>query len=108
MRGGKLDGFDDVYITLIIISTFVTAPYMQPDTIRKCYSKLTHSVEYDSCFTAIENYGFYWFAKTPINYRPCILPHSQDMMPVIEETTGLYGISNESLAKYKCRIGRKP
>ena len=30
------------------------------------------------------------------------------MLPVIEETTGLYGISSDSLKKYKCRIGRKP
>ena len=44
----------------------------------------------------------------PVNYRPGILPRSQDMEPLIEETTGLYGISKESLKKYKCRIGRKP
>lgn len=87
---------------------FATAPYMQPNTIRECYSILTHSADYDSCFTALENHGFYWFAGTPINYRPGILPRSQDMMAVVEETTGLYGISNESLAKYRCRIGRKP
>ena len=30
------------------------------------------------------------------------------MLPVIEETTGLYGIARESLEKYRCRIGRKP
>lgn len=87
---------------------FATAPYMQPKTIRKCYSVLTHSADYDSCFTALENHGFYWFAGTPINYRPGILPRSQDMMAVVEETTGLYGISHDSLSKYRCRIGRKP
>lgn len=42
-----------------------------------------------------------------MNYRPGILPGSQDMLPVIEETTGLYGITSESLKKYRCRIGRK-
>ena len=30
------------------------------------------------------------------------------MLPVMEETTGLYGISRESLDKYRCRIGRNP
>lgn len=87
---------------------FATAPYMQPETIRACYHRLISSEEYDSCFTALENHSFYWFAGTPINYRPGILPRSQDMMPVVEETTGLYGIANESLARYRCRIGRKP
>lgn len=87
---------------------FATAPYMQPETIRKCYNMLISSEEYDSCFTALENHSFYWYAGNPINYRPGILPRSQDMMPVVEETTGLYGISHDSLARYRCRIGRKP
>ena len=30
------------------------------------------------------------------------------MIPVIEETTGLYGITRELPDKYRCRIGRKP
>lgn len=87
---------------------FATAPYLQPCTIKKCYEQLTASEEYDSCFTATQNHGFYWLSDNPINYRPGILPRSQDMLPVIEETTGLYGISNESLNRYRCRIGRKP
>ena len=87
---------------------FATAPYMKPETIRFCLEKLTCSSEYDSCFTATENHSFYWMAGNPVNYRPGILPRSQDMLPVIEETTGLYGITRESLGKYHCRIGRKP
>ena len=87
---------------------FATAPYMQPSTIKACYERLTFSEEFDSCFTATENHSFYWYAGNPINYRPDILPRSQDMLPVIEETTGLYGISRDSLNKYRCRIGRKP
>ena len=87
---------------------FATAPYMQADTIKTCWEKLTSSSEFDSCFPATENHSFYWFAGNPMNYRPGILPRSQDMLPVIEETTGLYGIAKESLMKYRCRIGRKP
>ena len=87
---------------------FATAPYLQPDTIRTCFSVLTSSGEYDSCFTATENHSFYWLAGNPVNYRPGVLPRSQDMLPVIEETTGLYGITRESLDRYRCRIGRKP
>lgn len=87
---------------------FATAPYLQPESIRTCYERLTSSTTYDSCFTAVENHGFYWYAGTPVNYRPGILPRSQDMLPVIEETTGLYGISREALDKYRCRIGKNP
>ena len=87
---------------------FATAPYLQPKSIRECAMRLTASAEYDSCFTAVFNHGFYWLNGTPVNYRPYILPRSQDMLPVVEETTGLYGISNESLRKYRCRIGGNP
>ena len=87
---------------------FATAPYLQPETIQECVNRLTASEVYDSVFTATKNHGFYWLNGTPINYRPGILPRSQDMLPVVEESTGLYGIKKESLEKYRCRIGRKP
>lgn len=87
---------------------FATAPYLQPETIRMCVERLIMSGEHDSCFTATENHGFYWLLGNPINYRPGILPRSQDMVAVNEETTGLYGIKREALKKYHCRIGRKP
>ena len=43
-----------------------------------------------------------------MNYRPSILPRSQDLEPVYEETTGLYGISHAALDKYHSRIGATP
>ena len=87
---------------------FATAPYLQPGTIRFCVEKLLGSETYDSCFTAVQNHGFYWMAGNPVNYRPDILPRSQDMLPVLEETTGLYGISRDALDRYRCRIGKEP
>lgn len=87
---------------------FATAPFLQPNSISKAVNTLIYSTEYDSTFTALENHSFYWYSGNPINYRPCILPRSQDMQPVIEETTGLYGMSRDALAKYRCRIGAKP
>lgn len=87
---------------------FATAPYLQASTIKDCVNHLISSEKYDSCFTATENHGFFWMNETPMNYRPSILPRSQDMHPVIEESTGLYGISKESLMRYRCRIGRAP
>ena len=48
------------------------------------------------------------FRGKPINYKPKVLPRSQDAKPVVIETTGLYGIKEKSLKKRKCRIGKKP
>ncbi len=87
---------------------FATAPYLQPKTICNCVSRLTSSADYDSVFTVTANHGFYWYANMPVNYRPEILPRSQDMIPVMEESTGLYGIEGKALARYQCRIGAKP
>lgn len=87
---------------------FATAPYLQVDTIRSCVEKLATSEEHDSVFTALKHNGFFWMGDNCINYRPCILPRSQDMMPMIEETTGLYGIKKSALEHYRCRIGAKP
>ena len=87
---------------------FATAPFLQAYSIAQCVERLVNSGQYDSCFTAIKHNGFFWLNDTPINYRPCVLPRSQDMQPVIEETTGLYGITNASLKKYRSRIGAKP
>lgn len=87
---------------------FATAPFLQPKSISKAVNTLIQSSEYDSTFTALEEHSFYWYAGNPINYRPCVLPRSQDMQPVFEETTGLYGMSKKALTKYRCRIGAKP
>lgn len=87
---------------------FATAPYLQPNTIRECVNLIISSEQHDSIFTVTNNHGFYWLNQNPINYRPEILPRSQDMVAVYEETTGLYGIKKESLERYKCRIGRYP
>lgn len=87
---------------------FATAPFLQSDTIRHCVETLMSSEEYDSCFTALLHHGFFWRDGAPVNYRPGVLPRSQDLHPVIEETTGLYGILKDSLLRYRCRIGRDP
>lgn len=87
---------------------FATAPYLQPESIRRCHDALVMSNDFDSCFTATRHHGFFWFAEQPVNYRPMILPRSQDLHAVVEETTGMYGITAQALHKYQCRIGSKP
>jgi len=92
----------------IYFQMFATAPFLKVESIRNCANLLKESNEYDSCFTAIKQYGWFWLNKQPVNYQPNILPRSQDAEPMIEETTGMYGIRKDSLLRYKSRIGRKP
>ena len=87
---------------------FATAPFLSPKTIKNCVEIISNTSEHDSICTAISRKGFFWFNELPINYRPGVLPRSQDLKPLYEESTGIYGISKEALEKYKCRIGYKP
>ena len=93
----------DIYFQL-----FVTAPLLSIKTINKCIKTLKNSKRYDSILTTKEIYSWFWFNKKPVNYSPKILPRSQDAKPIIQETTGLYGVKKKSLKKHKCRIGKKP
>lgn len=87
---------------------FATAPFLSHNTIKHSVEILTNTTEYDSIFTAVSRRGFFWLSEMPMNYRPGVLPRSQDLKSVYEESTGLYGIKRESLKKYNCRIGYKP
>ncbi|QNN23524.1 acylneuraminate cytidylyltransferase family protein [Planctomycetales bacterium ZRK34] len=92
---------------------FATAPTLRSQTIRDCVRRLEGAVECgqrgrDSIFTATRESGWYWFGAQPVNFRPGILPRSQDAPGVIKETTGLYGITRAALTKYYCRIGARP
>lgn len=87
---------------------FATAPLLRVENIRGAVSALVDSATHDSVLTTIEHRGFFWRAGMPISYQPNLLPRSQDLAPVIEETTALYGITEASLRKYRSRIGANP
>lgn len=88
---------------------FATAPNLSPETIVSCVDTLNNfKHSHDSIFTVQRHYGFFWYKDNPISYRPDLLPRTQDLNPIIQETTGLYGITRESLLKYRSRIGARP
>lgn len=87
---------------------FITAPLLSTKTIKSCIKFLKKTKQYDSILTSHEIYSWFWFDNKPVNYKPKELPRSQDARPIVVETTGLYGIKNLALKKYRCRIGKKP
>lgn len=93
----------DIYFQL-----FITAPLLKVSTINNCIKILKENKKYDSILTSKSIYSWFWFNKKPVNYRPDILPRSQDAKPIVQETTGLYGVRKRALKKYECRIGKKP
>ena len=93
----------DLYFQL-----FITAPLLSVKTINKCIHLLKTKKKIDSIFTCHKIFSWFWFQNKPVNYKPNVLPRSQDAKPIIMETTGLYGIRKKTLKKLKCRIGNKP
>ena len=93
----------DIYYQL-----FVTSPLIKIKTINKCIDILKRNKNFDSVFTVNKIYSWFWFKNRPVNYNPKVLPRSQDAQPIVQETTGLYGIRSDVLKKTKCRIGKKP
>ena len=93
----------DIYFQL-----FITAPLLKVSTINNCIKILKKHKKYDSIFTAEKVFSWFWFNNKPVNYNPKVLPRSQDAEPIIQETTGLYGIKKKALRKFRCRIGKKP
>ena len=87
---------------------FATAPLLKIESIQGAVTALHESAKHDSVFTTIEHHSLMWRAGMPFSYQPYLLPRSQDLLPVIEETTALYGITRASLLKYRCRIGANP
>lgn len=87
---------------------FVTSPLIKIRTINKCIHILKRNKKFDSVFTVNKIYSWFWFKNKPVNYNPKVLPRSQDAQPIVQETTGLYGIRSDVLKKTKCRIGKRP
>lgn len=93
----------DLYFQL-----FITAPLLSVKTINKSIYLLKTKKKFDSIFTCHKIFSWFWFNDRPVNYKPKILPRSQDAKPIVMETTGLYGIRKKTLKKHGCRIGQKP
>ena len=87
---------------------YATAPTLRPDTIRHCVQRLANTPEADSILTCTNAAGWYWFRGQPVNFRPAILPRSQDAPTLVKETTGLYGIRESALARFRARTGARP
>lgn len=93
----------DYYFQILI-----TSPLLKIKTINNCIKFLKNTQQCDSIFTTKTQQTFFWYKKKPVNYVPKLLPRSQDLNPIVFETTALYGIKKKALEKNKCRIGKKP
>lgn len=117
-RGKWLDGdsirAQDTYAAFtndvdadIYVAALTTAPFITAKSLDEAVSKV-RDFGYDSAFAAQKLQTFAWYKGSPLNYDPASIPRTQDMEPVIVETSGFFVFKREIWKKYKRRIGFHP
>ena len=85
----------------------VTSPFIKKESIEDMIKNVKLG-NYDSSFTVKNVHNFCWYNNKPINYNPHKVPFTQDLQPILEETSGLYIFEKDLYVKYKRRIGYRP
>ena len=102
--------FDNFMSTVdadIYVYAHATAPFITVETMKQCIEAVKDG-EYDSAFCAIKLQDYLWQDGEPLNFDASNLPRTQDLMPIYQETSGVYVFAKEVYEKYKRRIGKKP
>ena len=90
----------------IYVYAHATSPLLKSPSIEECIKKV-RTGNYDSAFTAKRIQTFAWIDGKP-NYNLKKLPRTQDLKPILIETSGVYVFKKEVFDKYHTRIGKKP
>ena len=92
----------DVYV---VAST--TSPFLKPETVSFGLQKILKN-EHDSAFTVKRAQTFAWYQGSPLNYNLEDIPRTQDIVPVLLETSAYYAFKREVWTKQGRRIGLNP
>ena len=92
----------DVYIL-----AHATSPFIKSETIHNALLNVLYNGN-DSAFSAQRIQTFSWFKGKPLNYQFEDVPRTQDIEPVLVETSAFYIFKQEVFKEYKRRIGFTP
>lgn len=91
----------------IYVNAHTTSPFAKPSTIADLVEKVA-SGEYDSAFCAESLRTFMWENGKPINFDPDHFPRTQDLPPIVAETSIAYVFKKETFNRFNRRLGVKP
>ncbi len=91
----------DIYVLM-----HATAPYMKSSSVDDALRHVK-SGEYDSAFSAEKIQTFVWYDGKPLNYDFEDVPRTQDIKPIMVETSGFY-IFTKRVINCGRRIGDHP
>lgn len=97
----------EVYSDIYVLA-HATSPYLTSFNINKGIMAVNnpHSNN-DSALSVYSKYTFAWFDGKPLNYNHLNIPRTQDIKPVLLETSGFY-IFKKSVIDSNRRIGDSP
>lgn len=101
------DAFTAAVEADIYILAHATAPFIRPATIASALDRV-RSGEFDSAFSAERIRTFAWFEGRPLNYSPEHIPRTQDIEPVLIETSAFFIFPRELWTVHRRRIGLRP
>jgi CMP-N-acetylneuraminic acid synthetase len=90
----------------IYVYAHATAPFTTVQSIDECIAAVA-SGKYDSAFMAVSLKKYLWQDGKPLNFDPKNFPRTQDLPPVLQETSGAYVFTRSSFQEHGYRIGEK-
>ncbi len=83
-----------------------TSPFIKAKSISNAVDSVLNG-DFDSAFCVTKHQTFCWYDNQPINYSLSDIPRTQDLQPVLAETSSFFLYSKETINKGR-RIGEKP
>lgn len=84
-----------------------TAPFLTTESIRKGLDGVL-SGTFDTAHAVRRIQTYCWFKGQPVNYDPSDMVRTQDLEPVLVETSGFYVYSRREILERHRRIGDNP
>lgn len=118
VRDARLDGDlvkgKEIYTSFInevdsdiYILAHTTSPFLKAESIQTAVDKMLNE-GYDSALSVQKIQTFAWYGNKPINYDLEDIPRTQDIEPVLIETSGFFMFEKEVFTQHGRRIGFKP
>lgn len=113
LDGNEVKGLDiyrafvsDVEADVYVLA-HATSPFIRSESISRGLLPVLAG-EKDSAFAAERVQTFAWYRGKPINYSPTDVPRTQDIEPIMVETSAFYIFRREIMVDYGRRIGFDP
>ncbi len=91
----------------IYVLAHATSPFLLPLSVSRCLQAVM-SKKYDSALTCRSLKTYVWYKKAPLNFNPKNFARTQNLSPLVVETSGCYVFTPRLILKAGRRTGDNP